>query len=224
MNPYNFRNNLLTAICQKLNVLKVDAPVGEWRDMPNQGLKCTEPNTGYNFPIRAIFEMPHRPEVVHQSLLIPSIFVSFEGGRKDISQDTVLQNIYERLGVRLEIIFRDEYGPPKTGQDATKSDCDAKDISQQVGEAIFDVESLINFDAFQTEVSQSISGGVEGPQLIQLEDLELAQWGVNEIYRGTPDEVIIAIFEFGISYPKMWGVRNGFQNREGANYAEAGYE
>ena len=133
--------------------------------------------------------------------MIPAIFISYDGGRKEPFEQTLIQNIVEVLGIRLEIVLREGYG--------SNADGHPRELSRQVGDAIQDIESLLNYNSFNEWLSQpvnipdSVDRNRFREQAIIVQDVMLTEWGFNEQFRGTPNEVIIAIVQFFMSYPKQ---------------------
>ena len=192
-NIFHFRDSLLNYVLEKLQELQVDkaAWVG----------KLTPPNAGKLFPVRLLRARPLRPQLVSETEYAPAVFISYDGGRKEPFERTLIQNIVEVLGIRLEIVLRDEYGTNAGGT--------PRELSRQVGDAIQDVESLLNHNSFQEWLSQAVNipDSVERSrfreQAIIVQDVMLTEWGFNEQFRGTPNEVIIAVVQFFMSYPKQ---------------------
>ena len=190
---FHFRDSLLSYVSEKLTELQVEKT--GWVD------KLTTPNAGKLFPVRLLSSRPLRPELVSETGLSPAIFLSYDGGRKQPFDETLVQNIVEVLGIRLEIVLRDGYGTNASGT--------PRELSRQVGDAIQDVESLLNHNSFQHWLGQAVNipDSVDlnrfREQAIMVQDVMLTEWGFNEQYRGTPNEVIIAVVQFFMSYPKQ---------------------
>ena len=179
-------------------------PPADWGPYPelDNGL-ATKPKIGYHFPLRMCLLEPANPEVPKERKAFPACFISYDGGRKQVTEETLIQNIVEVIGVRLEIAINADYGAPDPSRDRGVTE-----ISEQVGDAIYDIERLINYNSFSQWLAQptSIRDSADltrfRQQAIIVQDVMLTEWGFDEFYRGTANEVIIAIVQFFMSYPK----------------------
>ena len=214
--PFHFRKYLLRYVqCQvdKLVVPQFDQTAQNPPNPPNAWTPenpLTTANDGYIFPLRLNLLRPLTPTAVSEFKTYPACFLSYDGGRKEVTENTLMQNIVEVIGVRLEIALHADYGAPNAMGQSTE-------LSEQVGDAIFDIERLVNYNSFQAWLSQPVSVGdsqdpnIDDPaqltrfrqQAVIVQDVMLTEWGFDEFYRGTENEVIIAIVQFFMSYPKQ---------------------
>ena len=218
--PFHFRKYLMRYVESQIGKLvreppQPPAPPPPAPPPPRVGwgqVKVTDPNTGYIFPLRLCELYPLRPDVLEREKAFPACFISYDGGRKDVTERTLVQNIVEVVGVRLEIAINADYGAP----DPIRHN-GVVELSEQVGDAIYDIERLVNYNSFQQWLAQPVSVGdnqdpnIDDPaaltrfrqQAVIVQDVMLTEWGFDEFYRGTANEVIIAIVQFFMSYPKQ---------------------
>ena len=212
--PFHFRKYLMRYVESQIGRLLVEPPQPVPAPTPPVGwmTKETMPNPGYVFPLRLCALYPLRPDALERERAFPACFISYDGGRKDVTQQNLIQNIVEVIGVRLEIAINADYGAPDLSRDNGVTE-----LSEQVGDAIYDIERLVNYNSFQQWLAQPVSVGdsqdpnIDDPaaltrfrqQAVIVQDVMLMEWGFDEFYRGTANEVIIAIVQFFMSYPKQ---------------------
>ena len=91
---FHFRDSLLDYVKEQIS--KLEVPRADWLN-----LQLTQPTPGNLFPLRLCNTRPFRPALVTDNDLIPAIFISYDGGRKEPFEQTLIQNIVEVLGICL---------------------------------------------------------------------------------------------------------------------------
>ena len=111
---------------------------------------------------------------------------------------TVVQNVVERIGIRLEWVFRDGFG-------VKDAEGRAHPMSRQVSNAVYDIERILNYNTCTTFFRSEAPPPPQGQDVVIVNDVTLMEWGFNSMFRGTPNEVLIGLLQFTISYPKNIG-------------------
>ena len=176
--------NRVTSQLQKLLLVdQNDIPIKP----PSGSLTTAVANTGFETPCYAVVQRPVVVSAIEQERLIPAAYVSFDGGRINPGIETTLNNVVESLGIRIEVLFRDG-----TGQDIGG---EARPLSLQVGACVSDIHGLINYNTMKlTSFSE---------ENVWIINSSLAEWGFDSRFRGTPDEVLIMIFQLDVSHPQV---------------------
>ena len=155
---------------------------------PSPGsLTTVAANAGFNTPCYAVVQRPVVVSAIEQEKLIPAAYLSFDGGRINPGIETTLNNVVESLGIRVEMLFRDGAGQDDNGK--------SRPLSLQVGACVSDIHGLINYNTMKlTSFSE---------ENVWIINCNLAEWGFDSRFRGTPDEVLIMIFQLDVSHPQV---------------------
>lgn len=186
----NYRESVISRVLSQLDNLLLKDPNNPSYPRQISESTVTEPNSGYNTPVWRIVARSVRPSDDTMQHTIPSIYVSFDGGRTDSGVNTYVQNKAERIGIRLEILLDSNRGAP-SGDDPSVP----KSLSFQTSDVLDDLDKLLNFGAVR-----QISFVEEASYVI---DANIVEWGFDPNMRGTPTEVLIVMFEIIVSVPKQ---------------------
>ena len=116
-------------------------------------------------------------------------YVSFGGGRNDGDTD-IVNPIVEILAIQIDIVLDKKIGV----MDSNK----IRAISYQVSDALHDIQSLINLDNIQNVVHFDETD-------VQVRDVYLEEWNLDERYRGGPKELLTLTFEIDIGHTGTQG-------------------
>lgn len=191
----NFRQEIIDAVSEKLDILEIDVSPYLENATVKQGVKhwkAKDPTyTGpiYETPILNINLRPIQPENTIDFNLVPSIYVSVDSGLdedQDPTQD-LINNQKEDFAIRLEITLNDKNGIPDP-RDFNK----VAPLTTQTTALLNDIYRLFRDSDFV---------GLNLSQDAYISRARVARWMFDDRVRGGPDEVIIFILQFTVHFP-----------------------
>lgn len=191
----NFREEIIEAVTQKLDILEIDVAPYLDNAMIKQGVKLwksKDPSyTGptYETPILNINLRPIQPENTVDFNLVPSIYLSVDSGEdedQDPTQDLINYQ-KESFSIRLEVTLNDKNGIPNPNDLSTVAP-----LTTQTTTLINDIYRLFKDSDFV---------GLGLSQDAYISRARIARWMFDDRVRGGPDEVIIFILQFIVHFP-----------------------
>ena len=188
----NFRELLIERVFNQLKVLTEDITS---TPIAGGGTQLT-PNPLYT---GVILKLDYGPLEKENPDLTggPRAYVSWDGGRHDLAEDTFLSHVVETLGIRVEVLLDKNIGihdPPNLDADDTKDDLPIRGIEFQVGDLLGDMDHLINH--------ASMGSALNGLDDYTVQDVVMEEWELDERFRGGPKEVLSIVFQVQVANPK----------------------
>ena len=178
----NFRELLIERVFGQLGLLKVPA---DQIQAIQQGEFVITPNEQWNGVLREVDYGPlDHGRIDRQEP--PLAYVSWDGGRHDLAEDTFLTHVVETLGIRVEVLL-DKKITVRQGDDL-------RSIEFQVSDLLGDMDHLINHASMQSALN--------GLDDYTVQDVVMEEWELDERYRGGPKEVLSIIFQTQVANPK----------------------
>ena len=191
----NYREKVFDRVFEQLDKLVLKESDGSPRQISS--IKVVAPNDGFLTPVWVLNKRPVLPSDYCSTQLIPSIFISFQGGRISPEVGTYLENKVETIGVRIETVLNVGHGAPSSVNSMV-----AKDLTPQISDVLNDFDRLLNVGSLRTLYEgEFISGRTN--ESTHVVDANIVEWGFDPNNRGTPFEILITVFEVMVSAPRQ---------------------
>lgn len=176
----NFREEVISRIAQLLERLVIED--SQTQDGPESDILYLTPNQNYNTPLRQVLLDPI--ESATGDVDVPTLWVSFDGGRNDLGARTFNSHLVEVLSIRLDLVLSKKCGLEDEGK--------VRPITLQISDALADIQKILTVSMVTTAVTT--------PQA-QVNSLYLGEWTLDERFRGGEQEVLNIRLDLEVENP-----------------------
>ena len=178
----SFRQEVVSRIGQLLQRLVIEDE--QTQAGPTSDITYLRPNQGYRSPIRKVLIEPI--ETTPEETIVPRLYVSFDGGRRDAAARTFISHLVEVLGIRVDIVLSKLCGVEQKGDSV-------RPITFQIADALADIQELVTKDSVATAVTNPDAN---------VNDVYFEEWNLNDQFRGSDVEVINLRIEVAVTNPR----------------------
>ena len=130
----------------------------------------------------------------------PVAYVSWDGGRHDLAEDTFsLQHIVETLGIRIEILLDKTIGLAEPSDD--KGENGILKMTYQVSNMLWDINRLVNYNSLAGVLHSIADTGFDREDYV-VQDVVMEEWELDERFRGGREELLSIVFQVQVAVQK----------------------